>query len=104
MPCRDNPHHPTDQMSFGGGQNQGDIVIMWPHGPGEWFPSMWIFPLIFLVVILFIVLRGGGWRICGGHGMQTRDRRESAREILDRRYASGEISREEYLQMKKDLE
>lgn len=47
---------------------------------------------------------GGGWRICGGHGMQTRDRPEGAREILDRRYASGEINREEYLQMKKDLE
>ncbi|MFO7645022.1 MAG: SHOCT domain-containing protein [Desulfosarcina sp.] len=77
---------------------------MWLHGPWEWFPLVWIFPLIFLVVILLIVLRGGGWRIGGGRGMQTQDRQESAREILDRRYASGEINREEYLQMKKDLE
>ena len=76
---------------------------MWPHGPWEWFP-MWIFPLIFLVAILLIILRGGNWRICGGHGMQTRDRQESAKEILNRRYASGEINRDEYLQMKKDLE
>ena len=29
---------------------------------------------------------------------------ESAKEILARRYARGEINREEYLQMKKDLE
>ena len=30
--------------------------------------------------------------------------RGCARELLDRRYARGEIKREEYLQMKKDLE
>jgi putative membrane protein len=98
-----NPHYPTDHALFGGGKNQGEIVIMWPHGPWEWFP-MWIIPLIFLVAVLLIILRGGSWRICGGQGMQTRDRQESAKEILDRRYASGEINREEYLQMKKDLE
>ncbi len=77
---------------------------MWPHGPWEWLPMMWIFPLIFLVVILLIIFRSGGWRMCGGRGMQPQDRQSSAKEILDRRYASGEISREEYLQMKKDLE
>lgn len=40
--------------------------------------------------------------MCGGHGAHKRE--ESAREILDRRYARAEISREDYLQMKKDLE
>jgi putative membrane protein len=64
---------------------------------------MWVFPLAFLVVLLLIILRGGGWRICGGRGMHTRDRQESAKEILDRRYASGEINRDEYLKMRKDL-
>ncbi|MDA8361185.1 MAG: SHOCT domain-containing protein [Gammaproteobacteria bacterium] len=29
---------------------------------------------------------------------------ESARDILDRRYARGEISREEYREMRKELE
>lgn len=70
---------------------------MWSHGPWEWFPLMWIFPLIFLVVILLIVFRGG-------RGMRTHDREESAKEILDRRYARGEIGQEEYQRMKKDLE
>ena len=43
-------------------------------------------------------------RMCGcmdghsGHGG------ENAKDILARRYASGEISREDYQQMKKDLE
>lgn len=76
---------------------------MWLHGPWEWFPLMWIFPLIFLIVMLLFVFRGGGGPMCGGHGTQGR-REESARELLDRRYARGEISREEYQQMKKDLE
>ena len=77
---------------------------MWPHGPWEWFPLMWIFPLIFLVVMLLFLFRGGGggWPMCGSHG--RRDREDSAREILDRRYARGEINQEEYQRMKKELE
>lgn len=75
---------------------------MWTYGPWGGFPWMWIFPLIFLVVMLLFLFRGGGRPMCGGRGM--REREESARELLDRRYARGEIKREEYLQMKKDLE
>jgi putative membrane protein len=33
-----------------------------------------------------------------------RDREASAREILDRRYARGDISQEEYQRMKKEIE
>ena len=78
--------------------------MMWNYGPWSMFPWMWIFPLIFLIVILIFLFRGGGggWPMCGGHG--THKREENARELLDRRYAGGEISREEYQQMKKDLE
>ncbi|WP_197512888.1 SHOCT domain-containing protein [Acidihalobacter aeolianus] len=77
---------------------------------------MWIFPLIFLVVMLIFLFlfifrggRGGGnGPMCGGWGIRDegmRDKKEaSAKEILDRRYARGEISREEYRQMKKELE
>ena len=69
---------------------------MWPHGPWEGFPLMWVFPLIFLVVMLLFLFRGGG--------PGRRDKEESAKEILDRRYARGEIGQEEYQRMKKDLE
>ncbi len=75
---------------------------MWAHGPWEWFPLMWIFPLIFLVVMLVFLFRSGGLPMCGGRGM--REKEDSAREILDRRYARGEIGQEEYQRMKKDLE
>ncbi|ADK82370.1 Protein of unknown function DUF2078, membrane [Sediminispirochaeta smaragdinae DSM 11293] len=40
---------------------------------------------------------GGGWHEGTANDKQT------AEEILDERYAKGEISREEYMQMKADL-
>ncbi|WP_226852710.1 SHOCT domain-containing protein [Acidithiobacillus thiooxidans] len=40
--------------------------------------------------------------MCGRRGL--RDREESAKAILDQRYARGEISQEEYQRMKKELE
>ncbi|MBI5637717.1 MAG: SHOCT domain-containing protein [Nitrospinae bacterium] len=74
---------------------------MWMHEPWYGFPWMWIFPLLFFIVMLLFLFRGSGWPMCGGHRTH---KRENAREILDRRYASGEISREEYQRMKKDIE
>lgn len=75
---------------------------MWPYGAWGPMPWMWIFPLIFLIVFVMFLFRAGGLPMCGDRG--TRDSEPSAREILDRRYARGEIGREEYQQMKKDLE
>jgi putative membrane protein len=63
---------------------------------------MWIFPLIFLIVLVLFLFRGPGWPMCGGY--RRRDREKTAREVLDRRYARGEISREDYQRMRKDLE
>lgn len=74
---------------------------MWPYGPWGWFPWMWIFPLFCFAVLLVFLFGWGDWPM--GRGTRDRDREETAREILDRRYARGEISREEYQQMKKDL-
>ena len=68
-------------------------------GPGYWggqgFTFMWIIPLLFFVVFLFF-MRG-----IFGQGNNTRS--ESAREILDKRFAKGEISKDEYEEMKKAL-
>jgi putative membrane protein len=68
------------------------------------FGWTWIFPLTFLAVCLFFLFaylfRGPRWF----YG--RRDRRElceAAREILDRRYASGEITRDQYEEMKRVL-
>ena len=75
---------------------------MWPNGWWGPFPWMWIFPLIFLVVLVLFLFRGMGVPGCGHRRAHARE--ESAREILDRRYARGELTREQYQQMKKDLD
>ena len=65
---------------------------------------IWVFPVTFLVICLFILFaylfRGPRW-FCGRQ--DRRELGEAAREILDRRYASGEISREQYEEMKRVL-
>ncbi|WP_226826939.1 MULTISPECIES: SHOCT domain-containing protein [Acidithiobacillaceae] len=69
---------------------------------------MMIFPfLFFLLCILLVVLflRGGMGTSCGGFGGHRHATRgEDARAILDSRYARGEISREEWERMRRDLE
>lgn len=76
--------------------------MMWNNGLWGGFPWMWIFPLIFLIVLLIFLFRQAGSPMSGSHNLQGKE--ESARELLDRRYARGEITREEYQQMKKDFE
>lgn len=72
----------------------------WWHG----MAFMWILPVIFLiicVVFLFMFMsRGPGWF---SRSWDRHDRRESAREILDRRFANGEITKEQYEDMKQAL-
>jgi putative membrane protein len=81
------------------------------HGPGFW----WIFPLLFIVLMIVMcvfMMRGGGM------GSMWRDRRmgspesydlakrsegesaESAMDILNKRYARGEIDKQEYEEKK----
>jgi putative membrane protein len=68
---------------------------------------MWIFPVVglvvFLLVIYLVFTRGlpGGCGF-GGHGRWD-TRSPSPLDILKTRYAKGEIGREEFERMKKDL-
>ncbi|WP_291524520.1 SHOCT domain-containing protein [Acidithiobacillus sp.] len=80
---------------------------MWINGGWGWTPWMMIFPLFFLVlmvVFMVFMMRGGMGGAMGGGSHETPDSGETPREALDRRYARGEITREEYQQMRKDLE
>lgn len=63
---------------------------------------MWIFPVLFLAVFILFLIRRPSCMMFGGHRAQ--DHEESARQILDRRYARGEISKEDYQRIRKDLE
>lgn len=75
----------------------------WHHdGPGWWFlaPLFWIL----VVVAIVFLLRRSRW--CGPrywrHGHYGR--RESATELLERRFAAGEISSEEYRERRSTLD
>ena len=52
--------------------------------------------LVFLFLLVYLILRG--------EEKELEDVFEDAVRVVDERYARGEISREEYLQMKKDIE
>ncbi len=82
---------------------------MWMHGPyAGGFSFFMIFPAIFLIFLLiFLVTRRGEFR--GGCGVVPgRHKRHphaiSARDLLDQRYARGEIDHEQYLRMKDALD
>lgn len=76
-----------------------------------WWPwaGMWIFPLImFAVIMIFVFLfagRWGCWHWRSGPGRHHGEggEAESALDIVKKRYARGEITRDEFERMKKDL-
>ncbi len=74
-------------------------------GPGHfWGGGMFIFPLIMLAVVLIVV-----YMIFGRVGFRppwqdSTQASETPLDILKKRYARGEISKEEFEQMKNDLE
>ena len=78
---------------------------MWGRGGGwMWGFGMWLGGLVMLIfwgaLIVGAVLVA---RFLGG-GLSERGTHTSPLDILKRRYASGEITREQYEQMRKDLE
>ncbi len=85
---------------------------MMMRGPGtmhEWWPVMgpfgWLFMLLFWALVIFGLVALVRWLMLQGRGEERpAPPSESSLEILKKRYARGEISREDYLQMKKDLE
>lgn len=58
---------------------------------------MWIIFLIIIGLVVYLILRNTGFK-----GFEISDR-ETPLDILKRRYAQGEITKEEFDNMKKDL-
>lgn len=76
-------------------------------GPYDWWwhgmPFMWIFPFLFVIALVFCVLMmTGGFRRWGMRE-GTGGGRASARDILDERYARGDLTREQYEEMRQVL-
>jgi len=81
-------------------EQEGGYMMHWDYGWGLGFGFGWIFLLFFwllliLGVVYLIKLIGGSTR--------RGEREETALDILKKRYAKGEVSREEFEKIKEDL-
>jgi putative membrane protein len=65
------------------------------HGIG------WIFMILFWAAIIYLVARAISPRLTGG---DRKDYGKSALDILKERYAKGDIDKEEYDRIKRDLQ
>lgn len=74
---------------------------MFAYG-GVWngFHWWWLIPIA-MIILCFIMMRGH--RGCFAGRPRSRHVAESAREILDKRYALGDISKEEYEEKKRHI-
>lgn len=87
---------------------------MWGYGPGwgmgggwggwGWFGGLhmiiWLLLLVLVVVGIVWVVRGFAQR---ADTLQPPTRRHAGLDVLEERYARGEISRDEYMQKKRDI-
>jgi putative membrane protein len=72
---------------------------------GFMFPGLGLIIIVVLVIVAIWVIGGGTFgRSTGGTSAAGYTPSETPLEILKRRYAKGEISKEEYDGIKKDLE
>lgn len=86
------------------------LALGWTPGPpwGGPYPLFWpLFPLGFFLVALLVIsaarwawwgARGEAWGRYGGYGPPR------ARELLRERYVRGEITREQFREMRRELE
>ncbi len=79
---------------------------MWTE---HWMGGMWIFPFIMIIVMLIVVYmifgRGNFRPPCSHHSQNNypNEQKETPLDILKKRYANGEISKEEFEKIKKDI-
>jgi putative membrane protein len=71
------------------------------------FSLWWILPVV-MIIICFLMMRGRMGSMMCAHGSQGTDNSQtsasdSVMEILDKRYAQGEIDRDEYEERKRNL-
>lgn len=68
------------------------------HGMGIGMGWGWIIGLIFLVLVIWLIVRS-----VGHTGTTSNTSEETALDVLKKRYARDEISKEEFEEKKKDL-
>lgn len=72
----------------------------WIAGNGGWMIFGWLWMIIVWLIPVFILLALAKYLF----GSRKRNSENKAQTLLDEAYARGELSREDYLQKKKDLQ
>lgn len=87
-------------MGYGYGPQWGMMGgYGWGYGYGLLHMVVW-------VVVLIAIIAGAIWLVrslAGTGGSTARLQRSTGLDVLEERYARGEINRDEYLQKKKDI-
>jgi len=79
------------------------MLDMMNNGQGSMMGGMWFFSILFWVLIIAGVVFITKWFLQRGRNKEgTGVNEESALDVLEKRYAKGEIDRETFEQMKKD--
>ncbi len=73
---------------------------MYGYGHGTMWIA-WLLLVVGIIVFLGFLVRGPWW---GFRGDDRSGRGPTAREILDQRFARGELTKEQYEEMKRTLE
>lgn len=71
---------------------------------GWWYPFPWFFLIIPVFFLVFFGLRWTFWGGWWGGGWYYRQHFDPALEILKERFAKGEVTKEQFEQMARDLE
>ena len=82
------------------GPGRGGSWCPFFSGGGSWMGG---FPMILVWILLIVVVIVGIRWALGSRGGSGAVDKEGALEVLKRRYAAGEISREQFQEMKKEL-
>ena len=81
--------------------------------PGYWWQPMfgfsWVFPIlciIFMLAMMFLMFRGrrGCMSMCRGAGKHRQEAHPTPRQVLDRRLAGGEITKQEHEDLKRRID
>ena len=87
----------------------GWLAMMWNGMMGDWdgwtwfWPFHFIFPLLFLAIIVTVVVLLVRFMTGWSNRSLRPERRPPGLDVLEERYARGEINRDEYLQKKHDI-
>ncbi|KPC64345.1 hypothetical protein ADL29_12590 [Streptomyces chattanoogensis] len=78
-------------------------MMYWDGGGWAWMAFMPLVWIVLIGLVVWAVIRLVHGSSGTGTGAREGERRESPREILDRRFASGEIDADTYSEAKKRL-